>query len=525
MSDVIKIKYAQLKELKDSGYLQVGTYYEITDFQTMFNDTSGNLVSANAFTTKNFTETLTINALSENTLSKYAQSSQFPTDIIHYNIDVGERGMITYRECTIKHVSCDYDFRGRMFPLWLCESQSRNAANKINIPSKRVLGSKSSRGINNDIGLDFKNSTALWSFTFQLNANREFSKDYADLKVRGNKIIFHDSAHSSEVTGSNVVFTDHVQYVTLTDVQDSFFFGIQCHIDCRGKMQNCLFMESTFVIVGSNGIRNCVFGEKTENLTLCGSDLSNLSFIRLVDGMGFINKLYQTKTVSDFKQPYTEDYVISDLGKLHSSHISIPKSFRYVGEWTIIPQTSDYKLEGIVNAESLDWMDYTFRNTGGIFEFQEVEVQPQAKLVYSPLTESWEINQPEYDTEVEETLALLSEIGVAQNQHIYVHEEYAGSMDALGVDSNLQVHEDINGLYEAAISYKRVNGDTYFVVNTYSPAEESLGSIVHKNINGVDELMSLVMSVANVSNPRQREIQLKSLLQNNGYTFITHRLN
>ena len=122
----IEKTHSQLLALKAGNTLIPGAKYAITDFkyvadQPDFNSDGTPKTSVVTKTGAVF-ETIVLTATSINTFANEAYSVQFPTDIIHYDIDFtatevmesSAKGRITYREDADGN-SADFDFRNALF--------------------------------------------------------------------------------------------------------------------------------------------------------------------------------------------------------------------------------------------------------------------------------------------------------------------------------------------------------------------------------------------------------------------------
>jgi hypothetical protein len=124
-----EVYYNELKSLYDGKDMEVG-WYLITDFQTIYDlpdyedDGDGNIQPKSEILTmtSSVVEPIFVRALSEAQLSPISYSSQYPGDILHYDINyttpINEsttKGLIYYREDTIQNVKVSYDFRNVTF--------------------------------------------------------------------------------------------------------------------------------------------------------------------------------------------------------------------------------------------------------------------------------------------------------------------------------------------------------------------------------------------------------------------------
>ncbi len=106
--DAIDTTYTDLVTMVGASGLKVGTYYKITDFQTV--NYAGLSVTNTAPV-----EEIIVQAISENTLDDRAYSSVFMQEILHYTIDndsYSTHGIITYRENIDRNIKTPMDFRG-----------------------------------------------------------------------------------------------------------------------------------------------------------------------------------------------------------------------------------------------------------------------------------------------------------------------------------------------------------------------------------------------------------------------------
>jgi hypothetical protein len=121
-ANIIDISHNDLKFLIESNNLSPLNYYKIIDYVTIHP-----IPSSNGVIYSGSTEPLIVQALSNNTITKYAFSELYPNDIIHYDIngvspDIDNQstydsglGWITYRLDTINNNSTYYDFRNVTF--------------------------------------------------------------------------------------------------------------------------------------------------------------------------------------------------------------------------------------------------------------------------------------------------------------------------------------------------------------------------------------------------------------------------
>lgn len=128
--------YAQIAVLKASNGLTAGSYYTITDNQTIHNipyTTALNVqgtVYENAATWTNTksegVEPLTIMAITTSAFSNIAYSPSFPNDLIQFDFNnvlcedgvTARRGKIIYRKDNIKNLEAFYDWRNVKFRRW-----------------------------------------------------------------------------------------------------------------------------------------------------------------------------------------------------------------------------------------------------------------------------------------------------------------------------------------------------------------------------------------------------------------------
>ena len=120
----IPILYADLEVLAATSSLQVGRYYTITDFRTVYAQPGSD--PAYQDTIGEAVEHLTVRAIQPAYLSTLATSKTYPNDIIHYSLydttmmapTTGSKGVILYREDPIKKLSAHYDWRHVRFKRW-----------------------------------------------------------------------------------------------------------------------------------------------------------------------------------------------------------------------------------------------------------------------------------------------------------------------------------------------------------------------------------------------------------------------
>jgi hypothetical protein len=121
-----EITYEELRELYDEGAMNGGCWYKIIDYQTIYDRPDYELTEEEQVVPKQDISTITsseieplfVYALSGNQLSPITYSELYPQDILHYNIDYNTtvnnsptKGLIYYREDTLKNVKASYDFR------------------------------------------------------------------------------------------------------------------------------------------------------------------------------------------------------------------------------------------------------------------------------------------------------------------------------------------------------------------------------------------------------------------------------
>lgn len=149
-ANVIDSDYISLYSLKNSNTLEVGAFYKI-DIQTK------HIITYTTNLNTGTTETILILAVATNKFHHQVYSVQYPTDIIHYDIDsslcedniTSRTGKITYRKDTINNKETYYDFRTVKFRRYLPDLPRHtwtglNGANPINHKFGEVI-------INSDI--------------------------------------------------------------------------------------------------------------------------------------------------------------------------------------------------------------------------------------------------------------------------------------------------------------------------------------------------------------------------------------
>lgn len=144
--NVYNITYAQLETLIGNSTLEKGKFYRITDFQTKYQIPNTSIIDTG------INEPLIVLSISENSLSKICYSELHPEDIIWYDINnnscedgtwneslkrftggTSRNGKIVYREDTILHLSCFYDWRNIKFRRWKLSASNYVGGNNYQI--------------------------------------------------------------------------------------------------------------------------------------------------------------------------------------------------------------------------------------------------------------------------------------------------------------------------------------------------------------------------------------------------------
>jgi hypothetical protein len=114
------LTYSELVDRINNSALIKGSYYRITDFQTVHKILGGTDVNTGSV------EPIIVLATKQNQIDSLVFSELFPNDILHYKVlddtimapSSGSKGVILYRKDTQKNLSCYYDFRNVVFRRW-----------------------------------------------------------------------------------------------------------------------------------------------------------------------------------------------------------------------------------------------------------------------------------------------------------------------------------------------------------------------------------------------------------------------
>lgn len=109
--------YADLKVLADGSQLVPGSFYTLSDFQTIHRIKHTSVIHTADV------EPLTLLAVSENAFAVQVYSAQYPNDVLHFDFSntlcedgvTPRKGYITYRRDTVQNLSTHYDFRNTVF--------------------------------------------------------------------------------------------------------------------------------------------------------------------------------------------------------------------------------------------------------------------------------------------------------------------------------------------------------------------------------------------------------------------------
>jgi hypothetical protein len=123
------VTYAELAVAKNNSRLKIGQQYRMTDFRLRYRIKGESIYNDDATVAVGLrpaTEPLILTAIAANKFAREVTSENFPQDIIHYEFDdssdathpcawLADRGVIKYREDTIRNVKVSYDFRNFIF--------------------------------------------------------------------------------------------------------------------------------------------------------------------------------------------------------------------------------------------------------------------------------------------------------------------------------------------------------------------------------------------------------------------------
>jgi hypothetical protein len=140
---ITDVTYAELVALINSGGLEPGCYYRITDYQTVHYMLDGNWAAdilfdaeENPVINTTAVEPLTVRAISETNLAPEAYSEQYPQDVMHYDWNpenwkfdlafsafdeapvAGFKGVIYFRHDKANNVYAGYDWRKALNRRW-----------------------------------------------------------------------------------------------------------------------------------------------------------------------------------------------------------------------------------------------------------------------------------------------------------------------------------------------------------------------------------------------------------------------
>lgn len=122
VSTVVNVTYDELVSLRDASGLQTGYSYRLTDFKTIYKQPESLIISNSAQGISDGLDTqveeLLLFAVGNDKLNDAATSFTYPSDVIHYNIDLdltdgtaSHKGGIYYRKDAVIGVEMRYDWR------------------------------------------------------------------------------------------------------------------------------------------------------------------------------------------------------------------------------------------------------------------------------------------------------------------------------------------------------------------------------------------------------------------------------
>ena len=286
LGNISPLTFAQIDALITSSNLMVGSYYEITDHQTM------HLIQ---YTTEINTapiEPLIVQAIAHNQLSPNAISKLRPTDIIRYNFNdklcedgvTPRKGKITYRENTKYNIKLAYDWMNVKFRRWKINPPVFDPAvtYPINV-TVQYSGAIFVSRIANNLGVVPDGNKNNWMMIWDLN--RVFSQ----YKVIDYWVAYKPTGFNICIWNVDVDVTDYVDYYTLNlvdaavnsdasnttknatfNLESGLYFNISIDLNTKENTpyNNIVFMISK---LAGKTIENITMAGNCRNMTIGGS--------------------------------------------------------------------------------------------------------------------------------------------------------------------------------------------------------------------------------------------------------------
>lgn len=257
------VTYSQITNLISSSGLTEGSFYLISDFQTIYDQPDFDVYGSPkvSVTTKTGdTEPILVLATSNNTLSLNAWSLSYPNDKISYDVTFSQtevmsasaKGRITERVDNMNNRT-DYDHRSVLFKRYetingssIFNSYKDTGFASIELPTFNDLTSDN----NNYLG-DYANSP-VWGFLLSNNVfGPSFSYNTFGGGSNNNTLYYVLFAKLNRIGGN---FSDNV-------ISNNFYFN-QIGINCTGNIISNTFSDNN---IGDSFINNQISGPFREN--------------------------------------------------------------------------------------------------------------------------------------------------------------------------------------------------------------------------------------------------------------------
>ena len=309
-SSISEITFSELNDLWDGGNLTPGQYYKITDYQTFYDQPNWD-AAGQAITTGNYksgsVEPLVVFATSDNTLSPYAYSLDWPRDTIKYDISVTQtevtnglaKGRI-YERIDEAGNRTDYDWRSVQFKRYTQYYAQNTYGGKVTVSTNDITGSII--GIGTNFSNDFEAGDVIGIYNTSTS------------KIGG-----FDFYQVVAVSGSNYMSITGSYYNTISDTYYSYGSSYSGYSPFQTNTVSVGNEETEYYTFGSNdpsdnGWYNNYLGDNNDydlfrlsNNVFRGGAYRDNYFGSNVEGNTFNDDMYGNKCGRNFQYNVIED--------------------------------------------------------------------------------------------------------------------------------------------------------------------------------------------------------------------------
>ena len=233
---IIDVTFSALTTLIGSGLLVPGQFYKITDYATAHNIMRTSPPEQH----RGSNEPLIVLATSTNTLHHQAISTLYPQDIIYYDITGGDtndisffnsnvpiselKGVIYYREDTVKNVSTYFDFRNVINRRWAINPDSW-----ISPTVGKFSGQVA--GMTTDVTIQSSNVGRIGNITLTANGTTILALIQAwNTANDHNRVVVQGPGDTSQIPSANIVLSggggEYAQYAIVKYTDSNVYQNI-----------------------------------------------------------------------------------------------------------------------------------------------------------------------------------------------------------------------------------------------------------------------------------------------------------